>query len=45
MKIQLDIPEELNDELKIERIKKKLKNKQELILFILEKYFLRGGSK
>ncbi len=46
MKIQLDIPEELNDKLKINRIKKKLKNKEEMILFILERYFnkLKGGS-
>jgi len=39
MKIQLDIPEELNDKLKIDRIKKKIKNKEEMILFILERYF------
>ncbi len=39
MKIQIDIPEKLNDEIKIDRIRKKLKNKQELILFILERYF------
>ena len=39
MKIQIDIPEKLNDKIKIDRIKKKLKNKQELILFILERYF------
>jgi len=39
MKIQLDIPEELNDKLKIDRIKKKLKNKEELVLFIIERYF------
>ena len=39
MKIQLDIPEDLNDKIKIERIKNKLKNKEELVLFIIERYF------
>lgn len=39
MKIQMDIPKELNDKIKIDRIKKKLKNKEDLILFVLERYF------
>ena len=39
MKIQLDIPEELNDKIKIQRIKSKLKNKENMILFILHEYF------
>jgi len=36
MKIQIDIPKELNKKLKIERVKRDIKNMQELIIKILE---------
>ena len=36
MKTLIDIPEELNHQLKVDRTKKMLKNKEEMILFILE---------
>lgn len=39
MKIQHDIPEELNTKLKLFRIKNKLKNLHEAIIFILTKFF------
>lgn len=39
MKIQLDIPKELNKNLKLERITKDLKNLQETIIRILLEYF------
>ncbi len=39
MQIQVDIPEEINKKLKIERIQKGYDNKQELIIKILEDYF------
>ena len=39
MKIQLEIPKELNKKLKIEKVQKELKNLQETVLFILERYF------
>ncbi len=39
MKIQLDIPSELNKELKIEKIKTEAKNLEETIITILNKYF------
>lgn len=39
MKIQLEIPKELNKKLKIEKIEKELKNLQETVLLILKKYF------
>jgi len=36
MKIQLDIPKELNKKLKIEKVERELKNLQETIIKILE---------
>lgn len=38
MKIQLDIPKELNKNLKIEKVKREFKNLQETILFILNNF-------
>lgn len=45
MKIQLDIPKELNKKLKIHRIKEDLPSIKESIISILEEYFLVGGQK
>ena len=39
MKIQLDIPKELNKKLKIEKVERELKNLQETIIKILEERF------
>lgn len=39
MKIQLDIPKELNKKLKIEKAEKEFKNLQETIISILNKFF------
>jgi len=39
MKIQIDIPKELNKKLKIEKIERELKNLQETIIEILEEKF------
>lgn len=39
MKIQLDIPKELNKKLKIEKVKRDLNNLQETIIKVLEENF------
>ena len=39
MKIQLDIPKELNKKLKIEKVNRDLENLQETIIKVLEDYF------
>ncbi len=44
MKTLIDIPTKINDELRIDRLKKKLKNKEEMIIFILERYYNLGGD-
>ena len=39
MKIQLDIPKDLNKKLKIEKINRDFENLQETIIKVLEDYF------
>ena len=39
MKIQLDIPKDLNKKLKIEKVNRDLENLQETIIKVLEDYF------
>ena len=39
MKIQIDIPQELNKKLKIDKIKRELVNLQEVIILILNKHY------
>jgi len=43
MKIQADIPDNMNKELKIVKIKEDHKNIQESLIFVLKKYFESNG--
>lgn len=45
MKIQVDIPKDLNKKLKIKKIEQELKNLQETIIFILREYFYGRNEK
>lgn len=41
MKIQIDIPENLSRQLKIEKIRRKHSNLQETVLYILDDYLIK----
>lgn len=44
MKIQLDIPKDLNKKLKIEKVNRDLENLQETIIKVLEDYFKKRAD-